>query len=74
MLLYPTNSAARRAQAREAKLLLRSAIGSRALCVADDGGHLQRPEEEARRVACYYELRWRIENYYKTWKSGVGVE
>ncbi len=22
----------------------------------------------------YYELRWRIEDYHKAWKSGVGVE
>lgn len=30
--------------------------------------------EEARRVVRYYELRWRIEDYHKAWKSGVGVE
>lgn len=31
-------------------------------------------EQEARRVVRYYELRWRIEEYHKAWKSGVGVE
>lgn len=30
--------------------------------------------EQARRVVRYYELRWRIEEYHKAWKSGVGVE
>jgi hypothetical protein len=30
--------------------------------------------EEAMRVVHYYELRWRIEEYHKAWKSGVGVE
>ncbi len=30
--------------------------------------------EEARQVIRYYELRWRIEDYHKAWKSGVGVE
>lgn len=30
--------------------------------------------EEARQVVHYYELRWRIEDYHKAWKSGVGVE
>ncbi len=30
--------------------------------------------EEARQVVRYYELRWRIEDYHKAWKSGVGVE
>lgn len=30
--------------------------------------------EEARQVVRYYELRWRIEEYHKAWKSGVGVE
>ena len=25
-------------------------------------------------MARYYELRWRIEDYHKAWKSGVGVE
>lgn len=29
---------------------------------------------EARQVVRYYELRWRIEDYHKAWKSGVGVE
>ncbi len=30
--------------------------------------------EQAREVMRYYELRWRIEDYHKAWKSGVGVE
>lgn len=30
--------------------------------------------EQLRRVVRYYELRWRIEEYHKAWKSGVGVE
>ncbi len=30
--------------------------------------------EQARQVVRYYELRWRIEDYHKAWKSGVGVE
>lgn len=30
--------------------------------------------EDARRVAHYYELRWRIGGYHKAWKSGVSVE
>lgn len=30
--------------------------------------------DEARQVVRYYELRWRIEDYHKAWKSGVGVE
>lgn len=30
--------------------------------------------EQARQVVRYYELRWRIEEYHKAWKSGVGVE
>ncbi|MGZ5029982.1 MAG: IS4 family transposase [Methylobacter sp.] len=30
--------------------------------------------EEARQVVRYYALRWRIEDYHKAWKSGVGVE
>jgi hypothetical protein len=30
--------------------------------------------EEARQIVRYYELRWRIEEYHKAWKSGVGVE
>jgi hypothetical protein len=30
--------------------------------------------QDARRVVRYYELRWRIEDYHKAWKSGVGVE
>lgn len=29
---------------------------------------------EARKVTRYYELRWRIEDFHKAWKSGVGVE
>jgi hypothetical protein len=31
-------------------------------------------EEQVRRIVRYYELRWRIEEYHKAWKSGVGVE
>ncbi len=30
--------------------------------------------EEALAVVRYYECRWRIEDYHKAWKSGVGVE
>lgn len=30
--------------------------------------------EQATEVVRYYELRWRIEDYHKAWKSGVGVE
>lgn len=30
--------------------------------------------EQVRRIVRYYELRWRIEEYHKAWKSGVGVE
>ena len=30
--------------------------------------------QEAWQVVRYYELRWRIEDYHKAWKSGVGVE
>ncbi len=30
--------------------------------------------EQARQVVRYYELRWRIEDCHKAWKSGVGVE
>lgn len=30
--------------------------------------------DQARMVMRYYELRWRIEDYHKAWKSGVGVE
>ena len=30
--------------------------------------------EQVRRVVRYYELRWRIEEFHKAWKSGVGVE
>ncbi|MDP3293656.1 MAG: IS4 family transposase [Nevskia sp.] len=30
--------------------------------------------EHALQVVRYYELRWRIEEYHKAWKSGVGVE
>lgn len=33
-----------------------------------------RSAEQARQVVRYYELRWRIEDYHKAWKSGVGVE
>lgn len=31
-------------------------------------------EDQVRKVVRYYELRWRIEEYHKAWKSGVGVE
>ncbi|WP_203224860.1 IS4 family transposase [Candidatus Glomeribacter gigasporarum] len=30
--------------------------------------------EQALAVVRYYECRWRIEDYHKAWKSGVGVE
>ena len=30
--------------------------------------------EEARLVVRYYELRWRIEEFHKSWKTGCGVE
>jgi hypothetical protein len=30
--------------------------------------------EQAQRVVRFYELRWRIEEFHKAWKSGVGVE
>jgi len=30
--------------------------------------------EEARKVTRYYELRWRIEDFHKAWKSGTKVE
>ncbi len=30
--------------------------------------------EQVRRIVRYYELRWRIEEYHKAWKSSVGVE
>ena len=30
--------------------------------------------QEACQVVRYYELRWRIEDYHKAWKSGVGVD
>lgn len=30
--------------------------------------------EDARRVSRYYELRWRIEDFHKAWKSGTGAE
>ena len=30
--------------------------------------------EFARKISRYYELRWRIEDFHKAWKSGVGVE
>ena len=28
----------------------------------------------ARKITRYYEMRWRIEDFHKAWKSGVGVE
>lgn len=31
-------------------------------------------KESARLILKYYELRWRIEDYHKAWKSGAGVE
>lgn len=30
--------------------------------------------EEVARIVRYYELRWRIEEYHKAWKSGAGAE
>lgn len=30
--------------------------------------------EEARKITRYYELRWRVEDFHKAWKSGTGVE
>lgn len=30
--------------------------------------------EEARTLTRYYELRWKIEDFHKAWKSGVGAE
>ncbi len=30
--------------------------------------------EQARKVTRYYELRWRIEDFHKAWKSGTNVE
>jgi hypothetical protein len=30
--------------------------------------------ESALQVVRYYEMRWRIEDYHKVWKSGIGVE
>ncbi|WP_173237817.1 IS4 family transposase [Legionella antarctica] len=30
--------------------------------------------EQARKVIRYYELRWRIEDFHKAWKSGTNVE
>jgi len=30
--------------------------------------------EEARLVTHYYEMRWRIEEFHKAWKTGAGVE
>jgi hypothetical protein len=30
--------------------------------------------EEARKLTRYYELRWKIEDFHKAWKSGVGAE
>jgi hypothetical protein len=29
---------------------------------------------QVKKIVRYYELRWRIEEYHKAWKSGVGVE
>jgi hypothetical protein len=30
--------------------------------------------DEVRKITRYYELRWRIEDFHKAWKSGSGVE
>lgn len=30
--------------------------------------------QQARQVVRYYELRWRVEEFHKAWKSGAGVE
>lgn len=30
--------------------------------------------EQVRQIVRYYELRWRIEEFHKAWKSGAGVE
>ncbi|ELQ01989.1 IS4 family transposase [Xanthomonas translucens] len=30
--------------------------------------------KQVKQIVGYYELRWRIEEYHKAWKSGVGVE
>lgn len=30
--------------------------------------------EQARKITRYYELRWRIEDFHKAWKSGTNVE
>lgn len=30
--------------------------------------------KEARAITRYYELRWRIEDFHKAWKTGTGVE
>jgi hypothetical protein len=30
--------------------------------------------DEIRQITRYYELRWRIEDFHKAWKSGVGAE
>jgi hypothetical protein len=30
--------------------------------------------DEIRKITRYYESRWRIEDFHKAWKSGVGVE
>jgi hypothetical protein len=30
--------------------------------------------EYARKITRYYEMRWRIEDFHKAWKTGVGVE
>lgn len=30
--------------------------------------------EEVRKITRYYELRWRVEDFHKAWKSGTGVE
>lgn len=28
----------------------------------------------ARKITRYYEMRWRIEDFHKAWKSGAGAE
>lgn len=30
--------------------------------------------EDTRKITRYYEMRWRIEDFHKAWKSGAGVE
>jgi hypothetical protein len=30
--------------------------------------------DEVRKITRYYELRWRVEDFHKAWKSGSGVE